>query len=219
VIAPVWGFSVVLKAGKEDPGAGIGANLYFYKPYTYYKYVGHELSLGAAVSGEDYGASAHSIFGIPPITIPNKQTGIDLNWMVPHALRSSINLKTTIGYPDITQTKVVWTGAHVAVGTSAQNALKLAAKAAAKAAGEETAFLQANMKSWERSYVQSKASGVGFVVEIGYARCCRRFNPSGHANSGHCMSNWAALLPAVAETEQFYPLELVQGTRLTQRVI
>jgi len=218
VIAPVWGFGVVLKAGKQDPGAGIGANLYFYKPYKYYKYVGHELSLGAAVSGKDYGASAHAIFGIPPITIPNKQTSVDLNWMVPSSLRGGNNLKVSFGYPDITKTKVEWAGAHAAVDCDAKKVLQEAAKAAARAAGEETEFDEtterglATAKSWERSYVQSKTSGVGFVVEIGYARCCRRFNPSGHANSGHCMSNWAALLPAVAETEQFYPLELIQGT-------
>merc|ERR1719473_213581 len=134
VIAPVWGFGVVLKAGKQDPGAGIGANLYFYKPYKYYKYVGHELSLGAAVSGKDYGASAHAIFGIPPITIPNKQTSVDLNWMVPSSLRGGNNLKVSFGYPDITKTKVEWAGAHAAVDCDAKKVLQAAAKAAAKAA-------------------------------------------------------------------------------------
>jgi len=77
VIVPLWGVGGAISAGASS-GISLDLNVYYYKPFNYWKDMGDEIAFGASASQGKEGYSANIIY--PSDFLKEMKSPIELNW-------------------------------------------------------------------------------------------------------------------------------------------
>lgn len=189
VIVPMWGFAGAVSAGYASPGAGIDGNVYLYKPFTYYKSFGHELSIGADVRGNakpGHGGAADVIFGC--CTSPLSKNGAPID-IVTKTKDFGFGLK--LKYPVKPFVKIAVTGGHVAVQIASTPLGEQEVRLIQPSTGLEIETQTNSAGEYEPvervSLLQDDADAdkVEVTINVAYARACRKF-----AGAGDCFKKF-----------------------------